>query len=108
MIHGKTYVRQTPDGAWRVGERDVSLDSVVIAYQQGYSPETIQQLYPALTLEDVYGAVAFYLANQSEVSEYLRQRERLWDELRERSRSNPSPVVARLRALAQSTKTSSP
>ncbi len=102
MIPAKTYVRQSENGAMRVGEHDISLDSVVIAYQQGYSPETIQQLYPALTLEEVYGAVAFYLANQTEVIEYLSQQESRWDEVRKKSRDNPSPVVARLRAMSQS------
>jgi uncharacterized protein (DUF433 family) len=105
MIQTKSYARQTPDGAWRVGNSDISLDSVVIAYQQGYSAETIQQLYPALTLEDVYGAVAFYLANQAHVDQYLRDRDKLWQELRERSLASPSPVAARLRALAQAMKT---
>src|SRR4029078_171691 len=100
MLHPKPYARKTPDGAWRVGDSDISLDSVAIGFQQGESPETIQQNYPSLTLEEVYGAGAFYLANQAEINEYLKHRERLWDELRERSRTNPSPVVARLRALA--------
>ena len=94
--------------AWRVGSSDISLDSVVVGFQQGESPETIQQNFPGLTLEEVYGAVAFYLANQAEVNEYLRQRERLWDELREKSRTDPSLVVARLRALAQVAKTTAP
>jgi len=108
MVPSKSYIRHDSDGAWRVGNRDISLDSVVIAYQQGFSAETIQQLYPALSLEEVYGAIAFYLANQSEANEYLRQRERLWEDLRERSRTGPSPVVARMRALAQPTNTASP
>jgi uncharacterized protein (DUF433 family) len=108
MIQGKTYVRQNDDGALRVGERDISLDSVVIAYQQGYSPETIQQLYPALTLEEVYGAIAFYLANEVDVNEYLRKQQACWDKIRALSQENPSPVVARLRALSQTAKTASP
>src|SRR5215207_1017609 len=101
MIQVKAYVRQSVDGAWRIGERDISLDSVVIAYQQGYSPETIQQLYPALTLEEVYGAIAFYLANRDEVHENHQRQEARWQQLRQSAAANPSPVVARLRALAQ-------
>ena len=100
MIQGRTYVSQNEQGGWRVGKLDVSLDSVVIAYRQGYSAETIQQLYPALTLEEVYGAITFYLANQAAVERYLAQQETRWDELRQRSREAPSPVVARLRAAA--------
>ena len=68
MIQDKTYVRKNEQGAWRVGALDVSLDSVVIAYQQGYSAETIQQLLPALTLEEVYGAIDL-LSGQPERNE---------------------------------------
>jgi uncharacterized protein (DUF433 family) len=108
MIQGKTYVRKTPEGALRVGELDVSLDSVVIAYQQGYSPETVQQLYPALTLEEVYGAIAFYLANQDEVHQYLQRQGQRWHQLREQAAANPDPVVARLRSLAQAANQAAP
>ncbi len=100
MIQGRVYVSENEQGGWRVGKLDVSLDSVVIAYRQGYSAETIQQLYPALTLEEVYGAITFYLANQAAVEQYLGQQEAQWDELRKRSDEKPSPVVARLRAVA--------
>ena len=101
MIQDKTYVRKNEQGAWRVGALDVSLDSVVISYQQGFSAETIQQLLPALTLEEVYGAIAFYLANQDEVNQYLQTQEGRWHQLRQSTAANPSPVVARLRSLAQ-------
>ena len=52
-----------------MGSLGVSLDSVVIGFQQGYSPETVQQLYPALTLEEVYVAIAYYLADRIEVDQ---------------------------------------
>jgi hypothetical protein len=73
----------------------------VIAYLQGYSPETIQQLYPALALEEVYGGIAFYLANQDEVDQYLERQASHWQQLRQSIAARPSPVVARLRLLAQ-------
>ena len=101
MIDDKIYVRKTEEGALRVGQRDISLDSVVVAYKQGFSAEMIQQLYPALTLEEVYGAVAFYLANQDEVSQYLERQQTHWQNLRQSVAANPSPVVARLRSLTQ-------
>jgi len=100
MVQDKTYVSQNKQGAWRVGKLDVSLDSLVIAYRQGYSAETIQQLLPALTLEEVYGAITFYLANQQDVDRYLAAQDARWNELRQKSREAPSPVVARLRETA--------
>jgi hypothetical protein len=108
MIQAKNYVRECSDAARRVGTSDISLDSVVIAYQQGHSAETIQQSYPALTLEEVYGAIAYYLANQSDVHEYLRRQEARWNEVREKIRATPNPVVARLRAIAQARQSAAP
>lgn len=101
MKSSKTYVELDPQGVPRVGSLGVSLDSVVIAFQEGHSPETIQQFYPALSLEEVYGAVAYYLANRNEVDQYLRGQEQLWEQARECAARNPSPVVQRLRALSK-------
>jgi uncharacterized protein (DUF433 family) len=101
MISSKRYVEEDSQGALRVGSLGVSLDSVVIAFQQGHSAETIQQLYPALSLEEVYGAIAFYLANRDEVDQYLERQGQLWDQVQERAAQNPSPVVQRLRALSK-------
>ena len=98
MISSKRYVEEDSRVALRVGPLGVSLDSVAIAFQQGHSAETIQQLYPALSLEEVYEAIAYYLANRDEVHQYLDRQEQLWDRVRQRAQ-NPSPVVQRLRAL---------
>jgi uncharacterized protein (DUF433 family) len=101
MISSKSYVEEDFQGALRVGSLGVSLDSVVIAFQQGLSAETIQELYPALSLEEVYGAIAYYLANSDEVHQYLERQDRLWNHERSRAAQNPSPVVQRLRALSR-------
>ena len=99
MIYSKNYVHED-QGALRVGSLGISLDSVVIAFQQGQPAETIQQLYPALTLEEVYGAIVFYLANLDEVHQYLERQDALWQQLRARANQTASPVVQRLRTLS--------
>jgi uncharacterized protein (DUF433 family) len=99
MISAKNYVEEDAQGALRVGSLGVSLDSVVIAFEQGHSAETIQQLYPALNLEEVYGAIAYYLANRDVVHQYLKRQDELWDQVRKSTAQNPNPVVQRLRAL---------
>lgn len=99
MTHSKSYVRTDEHGALRVGGTRVSLDSVVYAFRQGHSAETICDQYPALSLEEVYGAIAYYLGNREEVQQYLERQEKLWDVMRERAEQDPSPVVQRLRAL---------
>jgi uncharacterized protein (DUF433 family) len=99
MIQCKTYVRMNDHGAFRVGETKVSLDSVVHAYLQGHSAESIAEQYPALTLVEVYGAIAFYIENREEVDEYLKKQGQLWDRLRAQAEANQSPMIERLRAI---------
>jgi uncharacterized protein (DUF433 family) len=105
MQASRVYVRQDESGVFRVGDTRVMLDSVVAAFLQGHSAETIAQQYPALSLEEVYGAVTYYLANQAEVSEYLRRQDELWKQGREQTDADASPAVQRLRALALAAKT---
>ena len=97
---GRSYVRTDGGGAMRVGSGDVPLDSVVAAFHQGHSPEMIRRQYPSLTLEQVYGAVAYYLANRDEVDAYLNRQDALWEQWRARSDAAEAPVVQRLRSRA--------
>jgi uncharacterized protein (DUF433 family) len=57
MSEEKSYVRVDEHGVLRVSDTRVMLDSVIAAFQQGHSPETIRQQYPALSLEEVYGSI---------------------------------------------------
>jgi hypothetical protein len=43
----------------------------VYAFVEGQTAESIAQSFPLLSLEQVYGAIAFYLANRDEVDAYL-------------------------------------
>jgi uncharacterized protein (DUF433 family) len=88
-------------GVLRVGRGRVMLDSVVAAFALGHSPETIGQQYPSLSLEEVYGAITYYLAHRDEVEQYLRRQDAVWDQWRARSEQAASPVVERLRAMGR-------
>ena len=94
------YVRTDDSGAMRVGTGDVPLDSVVHAFHRGHSPEMIRAQYPSLTLEQVYGAVAHYLAHRGEVDAYLKRQDALWDQWRNQTNAADAPVVRRLRSAA--------
>ena len=98
MSEPKAYVRTDEHGVMRVGGSRVMFESVVAAFEQGHSPETIRQQYPALTLAEVYGAITYYLANPSEVRDYLRRQNAVWDQWRAKAAEQPSAVVERLRA----------
>jgi Protein of unknown function (DUF433) len=99
LQESKTYVRIDEHEVLRVGNSDVMLDSVVASFQQGASAETIQQQYPSLSLEEVYGAIAWCLANAEEVAKYLERQAAVWERERAKAATRPSPVLQRLRAL---------
>ena len=85
----KDYVERRAEAYWIAGTR-VSLDSVVYAFLEGLSPESIVDSFDTLTLEEVYGALAFYLGHRDEIDVYLKQSEAQFDELCRRARTaNP-------------------
>jgi len=96
----KEYVEQHDGGFWIVGTR-VSLDSVVYAFLRGSSPESIAQSFPILKLEEVYGAITYYLAHQDEVDTSLRQNDREFETLRAQSRQSNRGLYQKLEEAKQ-------
>src|SRR5258708_21403199 len=81
----KEYVQQRQGGYSLTGVR-VSLDSIVYAFLRGESPESIADSFPALNLEQVYGGLAYYLANRAQIDKYLRAEKAHFGQLRSASR----------------------
>ena len=96
------YVYRTPEGGWRITGSRVSLDSVVQAYWDGQTPEGIVTLFPSLTLQQVYGAIAFYLHRRTEIDAYLAGQEARWEQLRQASETRNGPLLKRLREARRS------
>jgi len=90
------YVTQT-EGVYRVGGTRVSLDCLVYLFREGISVEGMVESYPTLTLEQVHGALAFYLANQKEVDAYLLEAERASETEHQLSREKNADLITRLR-----------
>jgi len=101
---GKDYVTQV-NGAYRIADSRVSLDSVVYAWLQGHSPEAIADSFPVLTLEEVYGAIAFYLSNREAIDEYLQKGQAEFEARRQQSleelRNKRPQLYAKLLAAKQ-------
>ena len=79
------YVEQR-EGVYMVSGTRISLDSIVYAFLAGESAESVAQAFPVLTLEQVYGAMAFSLAHRQDVDDYLATRRRDFDAKREAAR----------------------
>ena len=90
---------RTNAGVLRIGKTRVSLDSVIIAFNQGSTPEEIVCDYDSLTLPDVYATVSYYLQNREKTEAYLLDWLNFSRQMREKQAENPPPVVLRLRKL---------
>lgn len=70
------------NGGYYISGSGVSLASVIHAFWQGASPETILQDFPHIgSLAKVYGTITFILENRELVESYLAEQEHLWNEL---------------------------
>jgi len=91
------YVEQRDGGHYVAGTR-ISLDSVVYAFKRGASPESIYRSFPLIgSLENVYGAITFYLAHKDTVEAYLRDQERVSQELATAQTPLPESLSKKLR-----------
>ncbi|MGH9837199.1 MAG: DUF433 domain-containing protein [Blastocatellia bacterium] len=94
----KSYVTKLESGGYRLTGSRVSLDSVAYDWNNGLSPESIVQNFQTLTLEQVYGAVAFYLAHRDEVDAAIQRNREKFDELREQWRLTHPHLAKKLEA----------
>lgn len=92
------YVIETA-GVYRIDGSRVALDSIVAAFWNGQTPESIAQSFPTLSLEQVYGAVAYYLADRAQIDEYLTGQEADYDRARRAAIAADPALHERLAAL---------
>src|SRR6059058_224311 len=91
----KEYVTRV-EGSYRIAGTRVSLDSLIYLFREVLSAESMVESYPALTLEQVHGALAFYLANQKQIDTYLAEGHRTAETQHAQSRRTNSELIAKL------------
>jgi uncharacterized protein (DUF433 family) len=79
-------------GTIRITGTRIPLEIVVYHYQQGESPEDIQDMFPTLQLADIYTVISYYLNHRAEVEEYIRQQEIRAAEMRRMIEASPYAV----------------
>ena len=88
-------------GVLRVGGTRVPLDTIVEAFHEGATAETIVQQYSSLQLADVYSAIGYYLHHKAEVEEYLERRRQQAAQVRKENEARWPPDGIRERLLAR-------
>ncbi|MEG4572025.1 DUF433 domain-containing protein [Microcoleus sp. N3A4] len=84
----------------RIKGHRIGIETVLYEYlYRERTAEEIQQLYPSLTLAEVYTTILYYLLNKESVSQYIQD----WLEWSHQQRkiqvANPHPATERLRKL---------
>jgi len=87
------------DDVYRITGTRVSLDSIVYDYLSGLSPESIADNFDSLSLEQVYGAITFYLSHQEEVDRHLMSNRAKFDALRKKARESHPLLYRKLEEM---------
>lgn len=97
------YVVPQAQGGWYLAGTRVSLGSIVHAYWNGRLPEAIVADFPSLSLEQVHGAIAYYLKHRPAVDLYLSEQDERWAQFQQTSNAQHGPLLKRVLQTATST-----
>lgn len=89
------------DGVVRVAGTRVTLDTVVAAFQNGATPETVVDQYPSLRLDDVYSILGYFLRHREQVERYLTGRRSAGEATRQQNEARFPPSGTRDRLMAR-------
>lgn len=82
----------------RIKGHRIGIESVLLDYLDRHlTPETIQERYPRLTVEQVYATILYYWRERESVQRYLNEYQESSRLRREDFAKNPPPFVKRLR-----------
>lgn len=85
----------------RIKGHRIAIEHVIEQFKAGHEPQAIvRDIYPSLTLEEVYATIAYYLLNKAEVEAYMLQGKEIAEAYyQEYLEKEPPEVVKRLKAL---------
>ena len=97
------YIEQH-DGVYVVAGTRVSLDSIVYAFLSGQSAQAIAQAFPVMNLEQVYGAITYYLGHRDDIDRYLEGRREEFDTARQAARDTAHATPIRCSTKSSATR----
>lgn len=93
------------DGTIHVRNSRVTLDTIIARHRQGLSPESINERFPTVPINDIYAVIAYYLTHKGELDLYLQQRNEEAEQIRQKIEANYTPKQKafndRVRILAE-------
>jgi len=99
MMELESYFEVLSPEDIRIKGTRIGIETVLDDYLEGASPEEIAARYRALTLEQVYATLLYYLHHQAHVDAYLEAWRVATEQAWLAQQRHPSPAVTRLRAV---------
>ncbi len=84
-----------------VGDTRVPLETVILTFNRGATPEEIVMQYPALSLSDVYLVIGYYLQHRAAVDAYIEGAEAHAERVRNENEARFDTAALRERLLAR-------
>ena len=84
-------LREDEHGVIRVSGTRVPLETIIWHHQMGESPEQIHAGFDVVPVADIYAVIAYYLANQETVDQYLQDVERKGEEIQQTIEAQRTP-----------------
>ncbi len=94
-----------PDDIRLKGSR-IGIETILYEYiYRARTPEEITQIFPSLTIEQVYATILYYHHEKEKVSQYITDWLEWSHQMREEQRKNPHPGVKKLMEIKALQKT---
>lgn len=93
----ESYFDFVSNNAIRLKGTRIGIERILQDYELGATPEEIVIRYPSLSLQQVYAAITYYLANRKVVDVYLERVRQQQEEAWEEQECHPSEFVRSLR-----------
>ena len=90
---------QLENGAVRVRNSRVSLETILIRTRMGDTIERIHSGFPTVSVSQIKEILAWYHDNKAEADEYLQQIEAKWEKARQWAESQPGYKESREKLL---------
>jgi uncharacterized protein (DUF433 family) len=75
----------------------IGIETILYEYiYRARTPEEISQMFPSLTIEQVYATILYYHHEKEKVTQYVADWLEWSHKMREEQRKNPHPVVQKL------------
>ena len=96
IVELESYFEFLANDAIRIAGTRVGIETVLLDYQEGASPEEIALRYRTLALEQIHATITYYLAQPDRVTAYLHRIQEQQEAAYRQANQHPSALMQSL------------